>query len=923
MFLNNNILVKFLVSFVFIIFFTDCTRLYATDSNPQFTNPSALYDFSTEPVMSLFDAKEFTHNLEITSVLLTPHIVLNQTVSNTGTNSNVIILVMVLLLLLLSISFSVFIFYRLKEKRSHIQHLKNTIREKNNTEKALRQSEENYQTLIKTLNEGLIALDHNFKIEFINAKASKILGIEDRSSLIGESLDRFLLTYEDQKLFKDKMELQKLGISDHYEVKMKNIAGDMLWVSLSSAPILDENLRTKGSVTLITDVTDRKKSEESYNELTSNLNQKIKQINCLYDISDISGVPGISFEDIIHKSIEIIPVGLKYSHDIGVQIIFDDKVYESKNYKDTPWAYVVPIKVQKKKLGQLKVVYLEEKPKINKDPFHFNEKILLKNISEKFGQIIESKKLEKVLRENQEKLQEIQRIAKIGFWEKDLKLDKIFFSDTFFDIADISPERRKFFDYDKFVEIIHPDDKQNFLAYSKEKNKSKKDNTQIFTFRIITNKGHIKNIYSNKRVINDEKSDLKTVVFIIQDITDQKISQEMRYNAEVALKTSEAKQHVLANMSYEMRTPINGIMGMVDFLIKTKLDHEQLELSKTIKESSEGLLNIINNILDLSMTETGKLHLNNKSFKFSDLIKKTEALFYALTRHKDLNLAIEHDPNIPDYISTDKDRLFQVITNLLSNAVENSESGSIAIRTKLDRIHEDQLTVLLEVADNSKTVDSRVLKSIYKSYDLGQSLFVQGNEGSDSAIAISQKLVELLGGTIGFHANNKKHGRTFYFTFLAKVLTPDNYPENLSAEKQMEDLKNLEGSKILYVEDKVVNQKVIALMLKHVKCNVDLAENGKQAIEMMLNKDYDVVLLDMVMPVMDGLETMRVMKSKFKMHPPVIALSANVLEADKKKYFSYGVADYISKPVKSEDLYEKLLKWKLHVNQKEKVTVVK
>ncbi|MFW6248563.1 MAG: PAS domain-containing protein, partial [Bacteroidota bacterium] len=452
MYLSNTTLVKFLVSFVFILFFTGITSLYGSDFISQLRTNSSEFEKSL-----LLDSKNI-HYSENTKIFMNGLLIINQTLPNTGLNSNIIIIVMILLLLILSISFSVFIFYRLKEKRNHIQHLKNVIREKNNTEKALRQSEENYQTLIKTLNEGLIALDHNFKIEFINAKASKILGIEDRSSLIGENLDRFLLTYEDQKLFKDKMELQKLGISDHYEVKMKNIAGDMLWVSLSSAPILDENLRTKGSVTLITDVTDRKKSEESYNELTSNLNQKIKQINCLYDISDISGVPGISFEDIIRKSLEIIPVGLKYSHDIGVQIIFDDKVYQSKNYKDTPWSYVVPIKVQKKKLGQLKVVYLEEKPKINKDPFHFNEKILLKNISEKFGQIIESKKLEKVLRENQEKLQEIQRIAKIGYWEKDLNQDKIFFSETFFDIVDISPEKRKFFDYDKFVEIIHPDD---------------------------------------------------------------------------------------------------------------------------------------------------------------------------------------------------------------------------------------------------------------------------------------------------------------------------------------------------------------------------------------------------------------------------------------------------------------------------------
>jgi PAS domain S-box-containing protein len=431
---------------------------------------------------------------------------------------NILLLILVVMAFAFMLSMLIVLLKNHKQKRIHIEKLKATLKEKDATEAALRQSENNYHTFIRTLNEGMVVLDSTNKIEFLNFKACNILGSDSIDDLIGFAFERFLLSPEDEKVFRDKMELQKIGIADQYELQLRNLNGDVLWISISSAPILDINQNAKGSVNLISNVTERKQTEQTYNELTTNLNQKIKQLNCMYDISDISGVPGITFEEIIEKSLEIIPVGLKYSHDIAVQIMFDNKVYSSKNYKETPWSYMVPIKVQKKKLGYLKVLYLEEKPTINKDAFHFNEKILLKNISEKFGQILEAKNMERILRDNQEKLQEVQKLAKIGNWERDFTTNQIIYSDIFYDILEITPEKKRFFDQDKFIELIHPDDKSLVENLDLDLIGSNPKPVVNVNYRIITGKGMIKHIYSTRKIVTDESGKAIRCVYTMQEM---------------------------------------------------------------------------------------------------------------------------------------------------------------------------------------------------------------------------------------------------------------------------------------------------------------------------------------------------------------------------------------------------------------------
>ncbi len=825
---------------------------------------------------------------------------------------NLLIMAIIGLILVFLGFFSVLIFNRFRERRGHITRLKNTLQDKIITEKALRQSEENYQNLIKTLNEGLMVLDQENRIEFVNAKACKVFAVNDKKELIGKRFEEFLLTSDDVKLFREKVELQKMGISDHYEIKVKNFSGDLMWANLSSSPILDENLKAKGSVALISDITEKKKSEQSYNELTFDLNQKIKQINCLYDITDISGVPGITFEEIIQKSLEIIPVGLKYSHDIGVQIAFADKTYSSENYKDTPWSYSVPIKVQKKKLGYIKVGYLQEKPLINKDPFHFNEKILLKNISEKFGQIIESKNLENILRDNQEKLKEVQRIAKIGNWEKNLITGECQFSDTFFDIAGITPEKRLFFDYGRLGELIHPEDRDIFKRFEERLINDKEKNGVTADYRIQTHDGAVKYVFSIGKLIVNEENEKTSMVFTVQDITEQKYSQELQHQAELALKTSEAKQQVLANMNYEMRNPITGIMGLVDFLLQSDLSEKQFELARNIKDSGVVLLNTINNILDLQRIEEGKLEISNAAFKPRHLVEKIAGLFSSVAREKNIKLKTKVDSKLSETLVSDESRLYQVVTSLLSVLAEDPSAGDISIDLKAGRKNKPDQELIVKISNQSNTLDINKVNNVFGPSQSEVDYLLHKRDNISLGLAISKKLIDLLNGEISIEQNKKGTIFTLIFPTAEYDEKSDILKEDNQSLKIFDDLK---GVKVLCVEDQRVNQKVISMMLDHVKCEVEIAGNGKEALALLEENSYDIMLLDMVMPVMDGLETLKKMDAKLEKRPPVIALSANVMDQDKKRYFEAGIDDFIGKPIDSEELYGKILHWHKHSNR--------
>ncbi len=446
----------------------------------------------------------------------------NESTTNIESDHKVRFNLFVLLTIFILGVFIVSIFYlfkKIKIKKKQITQLQESVTERDKNKRALKFSESKYYSLIRALNEGLVYLDSENNILFLNEKACNILGgIFD--DLINRSIYEFIVEEEDIKTLRDRKELKKKGITDRHDIKIKKVQGDVIWVRISLSPLFDEKNQWIGNVGMLSDITERIKYDNSMKELTASLNQKIKQLDCLYDISDITSIPGITFEDIFVKSLSIIPYGLKYSHDACVEIVFENKKFRSDNFVETQWSYVVPIKVQKKKLGHIRVCYIEEKPFVNKDPFHFNEKILVKNIAEKLGQVIEAKNMKGELNKSKHKLELTQKTANIGNWEWDIIRNRKYFSESFFNVLEMPAENRFFFDDEMLFKIIHNDDKK-YLKNVFDRVLNYDFSDLNFDLRFIKPNGNIKNIRFTGDVIKDVNDKPAIIIFAVEDITEQ------------------------------------------------------------------------------------------------------------------------------------------------------------------------------------------------------------------------------------------------------------------------------------------------------------------------------------------------------------------------------------------------------------------
>ena len=394
---------------------------------------------------------------------------------------------------------------------------------------------------------------------------------------------------------------------------------------------------------------------------------------------------------------------------------------------------------------------------------------------------------------------------------------------------------------------------------------------------------------------------------ILTDITERKRSEELREKVAIAQRSAEFKQKFLANMSHEIRTPLTGIMGMAEILAKTKLDPEQYDYLNTIRFSTENLRKIIDQILDYSKIEAGKTHIRTRVFETNELLNNAKRLFQSICK-KDIKLFVKKDPSLPDYLEADNQRIFQIINNLLYNAVKFTRKGSITINVLPEKwINENKLKVKIEVIDTGIGIKPESQNLLFKPFSQLYTGGLRKYEGTGLGLSICKELVHMLGGDIDVESEPKQ-GSKFWFTFKANVAKKPAIKEkavNNTNSKPKTELK------ILHVEDKVVNQKVVSLLLKAMDCAVITATNGKEALEIVEKDNFDLILMDIQMPVMDGITATKEMKKRFSTLPPIIGLSANAFEGDRERYMKLGMDDYITKPVKEEDFLKILDKFNL------------
>jgi two-component system, sensor histidine kinase ChiS len=385
---------------------------------------------------------------------------------------------------------------------------------------------------------------------------------------------------------------------------------------------------------------------------------------------------------------------------------------------------------------------------------------------------------------------------------------------------------------------------------------------------------------------------------------EQRRTEEMllHQEIEIARKSVEFKQNFLANMSHEIRTPLTGILGMAELLHKTNLTDEQKDYLETLQHSGENLKETINLVLDYSKIEAGKVKLREESFRLNDLINDAEKLFMSISSKKKLEFSAELVTGLPEYIKADKQRVSQVLNNLLSNAVKFTTAGSVKImisRAETIPALENENTFMLkvEVSDTGKGISAREQKNLFKPFYQAEQDYDRTFEGTGLGLSISKELSTMLGGEIGLISKPGK-GSTFWFTFKAEK---SEKAQLVTRARSAETGKAGSVLKILLVEDKKVNQKVVKLLLKGMGHKVDVFENGLQALDNYIPGQYDLILMDIQMPVMDGITATKMLRKKFSNLPPIIGLSANAFEGDREKYMNKGMDEYLTKPVKAND----------------------
>ena len=472
----------------------------------------------------------------------------------------------------------------------------------------------------------------------------------------------------------------------------------------------------------------------------------------------------------------------------------------------------------------------------------------------------------------------------------------------------------------------------DFIDYFTDKEKAKEAYQLIFKNGFITDyqltiiDGILTEVFCNGSIYKDDKGIVLGAVIVARDVTEQKkietalteaivfaevatgIAEVAKIKAENATGIAEsavkAKQQFLSNMSHEIRTPMNAIIGFTKVLLKTNLSEKQKEYLQAIKLSGDALIVLINDILDLAKVDSGKMTFEQVPFKMASSIAAMLHLFEPKIQEKNLKLIKEYDNNIPEVLLGDPVRLHQVILNLVSNAVKFTAKGKITVSVHLLREDEKSVTIQFSVTDTGIGIPENKLEKIFDNFQQASSGTSRLYGGTGLGLAIVKQLVEAQGGTI--HVNSKiDEGSTFSI-----ILNFQKTSAEVVAEMEMLELDNeIKDIKVLVVEDIALNQLLIKTLLDDFGFEHDIAANGKIAIEKLKKNSYDIILMDLQMPEMNGFEATDYIRNKMNSKIPIIALTADVTTVDLTKCKAIGMNDYIAKPVDEKLLYNKIIEF--------------
>ncbi len=503
-----------------------------------------------------------------------------------------------------------------------------------------------------------------------------------------------------------------------------------------------------------------------------------------------------------------------------------------------------------------------------------------------------------------ERLEFVLEAAGDGFFELDFTTMKYTPNETLARFFGQEPVVRGL---DELKDRIHPDDFDD-LQVSIARSAAGDDETSSIDLRAQMASGEYRWVQVRGRVLKENGS--RIMLGVVTDLQKRKqMEEELRTAKEKAEASSKAKSEFLANMSHEIRTPLNGVLGMAQALDADDLTPDQKRKVAIILDSGKALTGVLNDVLDLSKIEAGKLDISPVPGDLLHTMKRVRQLFQTAADEKGLTIGARYSAELPQRLVYDPVRVRQCVSNLLSNAVKFTPAGSIEIGISSEELADGAHMVKIDVVDTGIGMTVDVQEKLFAAFTQADGAITRSFGGTGLGLAISRRLARMMGGDLTVESVPGT-GSTFTLTFRAEVAQAEAPAEAQAAPQPASGASlSMRNKRVLLTDDNAVNRQVIKLFMAPLGCQVTEATNGKEALDALATQDFDIVLMDVHMPVMDGTEAIRRIRAADAPWKgiPVIALTADAMSGDRERYIGMGMTDYVSKPVDQRELSSKML----------------